>query len=60
MKPERAATRKMFLKRVGKLPKGWQDVPTRKLLRRRRVFIEDMIDTPMSISEIIGKVRAQL
>jgi hypothetical protein len=42
MKPERAKERKIFLKRVGKLRKGWQDMPTRKLLRQRRVPIEHM------------------
>lgn len=57
MRPERELQRKMFLKRVGKLPKGWQDVPTRRLLRQRRVPIEDMIEPTISIGQIMTKLR---
>lgn len=60
MKAERAEQRRLFLKNVGKLRKGWQDVPTRKLLRQRRVLVEDLVAKPMTISQAIGKVRAGL
>lgn len=57
MRPERELQRKMFLKRVGKLRKGWQDVPTRRLLRQRRVLIEDMIEPAIPIGQIMTKLR---
>lgn len=60
MRRERELQRKVFLKRVGKLRKGWQDVPTRQLLRQRRVLIENMVEKPMTISQSIAKVRSQL
>lgn len=60
MRPERELQRKMFLKRVGKLRKGWQDVPTRRLLRQRRVLIEDVIEPSMTVSQAIAKVRSRL
>ena len=37
MKPAREKQRKLFLKKVGKLRKGWQSVPTKRLLRQRQV-----------------------
>lgn len=57
MRPERELQRKMFLKRVGKLRKGWQDVPTRRLLRQRRVLIEDMVEPKIPIGQIMTKLR---
>lgn len=50
---EHAETRRLFLKRVGKLRKGWMDVPTRKLLRQRRVLLEDLIEPKLSILSLI-------
>jgi hypothetical protein len=60
MKPERASQRALFLTRVGELRKGWQDVPTRQLLRSRKVPSELMVETRLSISEMISKVRSEL
>ena len=53
MKVERAQQRKIFLKRTGKLKKGWQDVPTRRLLRQRRVPVEQMVPDKKSVSQLV-------
>lgn len=56
MKAERAEQRRLFLKNVGKLRKGWQDVPTRKLLRQRRV-LNMAAEERMPIGQLMTKMR---
>ena len=60
MKAERAEQRALFLKNVGKLRKGWQDVPTRQLLRQRRVLnMAAEAEQRVPIGEILRKIRTQ-
>lgn len=56
MKAERAEQRRLFLKNVGKLRKGWQDVPTRKLLRQRRV-LNMAAEERVPIGQLMTKMR---